>query len=65
MLRPAHLSQKLDQPLSTKDGGTLRSIHEACDYMTSMASIGSSAAIGWLSIVSMPVTCTLPLKQPA
>ena len=37
MLRPAYLSQKLDQPLPTKDGGTLRTIREACDYMTSMA----------------------------
>jgi hypothetical protein len=30
MLRPAYLSQK------TKDGGTLRTIREACDYMTAM-----------------------------
>jgi hypothetical protein len=36
MLRPAYLSQKLDQPLPTKDGGTLRTIREACDYMTDM-----------------------------
>jgi hypothetical protein len=36
MLRPAYLSQKLDRPLPTKDGGTLRSIREACDYMTAM-----------------------------
>jgi hypothetical protein len=36
MLRPAYLFQKLDQPLPTKDGGTLRTIREACDYMTSM-----------------------------
>jgi hypothetical protein len=35
-LRPAYLSQKLDCPLPTKDGGTLRTIREACDYMTSM-----------------------------
>jgi hypothetical protein len=34
MLRPAYLSQKLDQPLPTKDGGTLRTIRDACDYMT-------------------------------
>jgi hypothetical protein len=31
-----YLSQKLDRPLPTKDGGTLRTIGEACDYMTSM-----------------------------
>ena len=36
MLRPAYLSQKLDGPLPTKDGGTLRTIREACDYMTGM-----------------------------
>jgi len=34
MLRPAYLSQKLDQPLPTKDGGTLRTIGQAVDYMT-------------------------------
>jgi hypothetical protein len=33
---PAYLSQKLDRPLPTKDGGTLRTIREACDYMTAM-----------------------------
>ena len=35
-MSPAYLSQKLDQPLPTKDGGTLHTIREACDYMTSM-----------------------------
>jgi len=35
-LRPAYLSQKLDQPLPTRDGGTLRTIRDACDYMTGM-----------------------------
>jgi hypothetical protein len=35
-LRPAYFSQKLDQPLPTKDGGTLRTIRDACDYMTGM-----------------------------
>ena len=35
-MSPAYLSQKLDQPLPTKDGGTLRTMREACDYMTSM-----------------------------
>jgi len=36
MLRPACLSQKLDQPLPTKDGGTLRTVRDACDYMTAI-----------------------------
>jgi hypothetical protein len=36
LLRPEYLSQKLDRPLPTKDGGTLRAIGEACDYMTAM-----------------------------
>jgi hypothetical protein len=35
MLRAAYLSQKLDRPLPTKDGGTLRTIRE-CNYMTAM-----------------------------
>jgi hypothetical protein len=39
MLRPAYLSQKLDRPLPTKDGGTLRTIREACDYMTAMGNL--------------------------
>ena len=33
---PAYLSQKLAQPLPTKDGGTLRTMREVCDYMTAM-----------------------------
>jgi hypothetical protein len=36
LLRPEYLSQKLDRPLPTKDGGTLTTIREACDYMTGM-----------------------------
>jgi hypothetical protein len=36
LLRPEYLSQKLDRPLPTKDGGTLRTIRDACDYMTTM-----------------------------
>jgi hypothetical protein len=34
MSRPAYLSRKLDRPLPTKDGGTLRTIGQAVDYMT-------------------------------
>ena len=33
MLRPEYLSRKLTSPLPTKDGGTLRTIGEACEYM--------------------------------
>jgi hypothetical protein len=36
LLRPEYLSQKLDRPLPTKDGGTLHTLGEACDYMTNM-----------------------------
>jgi hypothetical protein len=36
LLRPEYLSQKLDRPLPTKDGGTLHTIQAACDYMTGM-----------------------------
>jgi hypothetical protein len=31
---PEYLSQELDRPLPTKDGGTLRTIGEAVEYMT-------------------------------
>jgi hypothetical protein len=34
LLRPAYLSQTLDRVLPTKDSGTLRTIGDACDYMT-------------------------------
>jgi hypothetical protein len=33
---PEYLSQNLDRPLPTKDGGTLRTIGEAVDYMTNV-----------------------------
>jgi hypothetical protein len=36
MLRPAYLSRKLTSPLPTKDGGTLRTIGEACEYMAAI-----------------------------
>jgi hypothetical protein len=36
LLRPEYLSQKLDRPLPTKDGGTLRTLGQAVDYMTGM-----------------------------
>ncbi len=36
LLRPEYLSQNLDRPLPTKDGGTLHTIDEACSYMTNM-----------------------------
>ena len=36
MLRPEYLSEKLTSPLPTKDGGTLRTIGEACEYMAAI-----------------------------
>ncbi len=36
LLRSAYLFQRLDRPLPTKDGGSLRTIRDACDYMTGM-----------------------------
>ena len=36
LLRPEYLSQNLDRPLPTRDGGTLRTIREACDYMSAI-----------------------------
>jgi hypothetical protein len=35
-LRPKYLSQQLDRPLPTKDGGMLRTIRDAFDYMNGM-----------------------------
>ena len=32
-MSPAYLSQKLDRPLATKDGGTLRTVLDARTYM--------------------------------
>jgi hypothetical protein len=37
MLSPAYLSRKLTSPLPTKDGGTLRTIGEACEYMAAIS----------------------------
>ena len=37
MLRPAYLSQKLDRPLPTKDGATLRTVAEARAYMLGLS----------------------------
>jgi hypothetical protein len=36
LLRPEYLSQNLDRPLPTTDGGTLATIGQAVDYMTAM-----------------------------
>jgi len=36
MLPPAYLSEKLTSPIPTKDGGTLRTILEACEYMAAI-----------------------------
>jgi|307.fasta_scaffold257847_1 hypothetical protein len=37
MLRPAYLSKKLNPPIPTKDGGTLRTIQEGCEYMAAIS----------------------------
>jgi hypothetical protein len=37
LLRPEYLSQKLDRPLPTKDGGTLRTVAEARTYMLGLS----------------------------
>jgi NTP pyrophosphatase (non-canonical NTP hydrolase) len=36
MLRPVYLSKNLTSPIPTKDGGTLRTIGEACEYMSAI-----------------------------
>jgi hypothetical protein len=43
MLRPEYLKLELVPPIPTKDGGTLRTIREAYDYM---AAIGSVSYVG-------------------
>jgi hypothetical protein len=42
MLSSAYLSRKLTSPIPTKDGGTLRTIEETCEYM---AAIGKDPTI--------------------
>jgi hypothetical protein len=37
LLRPEYLSQKLDRPLPTKDGGTLRTVLDARAYMLALS----------------------------
>jgi hypothetical protein len=37
MLRPEYLSQKLTPPIPTKDGGMLRTIQDASDYMAAIS----------------------------
>jgi hypothetical protein len=37
MLRPAYLSKKLTRLVSTKDGGTLRTVAEARTYMLGLS----------------------------
>jgi hypothetical protein len=36
VLPPGYLSKKLTPPTPTKDGGTLRTILEACEYMAAI-----------------------------
>jgi hypothetical protein len=36
MLSPAYLTRKLTSPIPTKDGGTLSTIGEACEYMAAI-----------------------------
>src|SRR5215470_11053348 len=36
MLSPEYLSRKLTSAIPTKDGGTLRTIGEACEYMAAI-----------------------------
>jgi hypothetical protein len=45
MLRPApYLSQKLTQPIPTKDGGTLRTVLDARTYMVGLSKDGELRA---------------------
>jgi len=44
LLRPEYLCQKLDQPLHTKDGGTLRTVLDARTYMLALSKDGEHRA---------------------
>jgi hypothetical protein len=57
LLRPAYLSQTLDRPLPTKDGGTLRTAAEARAYM-----LGLSKARELRSVASTTTTLRAFLK---
>ena len=46
LLRPEYLSQELDRPLPTKDGGILRTIRDACNYMTGIGKQRESRSHG-------------------
>jgi len=36
-MRPEYLSKKLTSPIPTKDGGTLRTIQQGCQYMAAIS----------------------------
>jgi hypothetical protein len=36
-MHPEYLSEKLTSPIPTKDGGTLRTIQEGCEYMAAIS----------------------------
>jgi len=36
-MRPEYLSKKLSSPIPTKDGGTLRTIQQGCQYMAAIS----------------------------
>jgi hypothetical protein len=44
LMRPEYLSQKLDWPLATKDGGTLRTILDVRAYMLRLSKDGERSA---------------------
>jgi hypothetical protein len=47
MLGSAYLSQKLSQPLPTKDGGVLRTIGEAAAYMLALPGKHAEGCARW------------------
>jgi hypothetical protein len=50
-----YLSQKLARPTPTKDGGALRTVRDACDYMTGMGKKRELLS-HWQRVLSVPVT---------
>jgi hypothetical protein len=47
LLRPAYLSQALDRPIPTKDGGTLRNVLDTRSYARGRESFMTAAGREW------------------
>ena len=53
LLRPTYLSQRLDRPLPTKDGGTLRTVADARAYMLGLSKQRELQTPGWQRVAGL------------